>query len=344
MITKAEEILIKKLYLKDIGTSLEDFKEFKDKDKDYFILGCGNVGYVEKMLGKDKKYYAVKKLDKNSKQLNKRDFKRETHISIRLNHENIIRFYGYFEDKEKIEKFIKIKRDLIIKYNNKYKEDLKLIEEEKEDKNIYCLVREFAPNGSLEDFINRYKIDCLAKGDFVPLDQDIVIKFLEQILNALKYLHNKRVVHRNIKPDNILLDENNNIKISGFGISAIFREENNIENEEDDDLLSHCTQVGRRDFVSPEIEKGVIYDYRCDIYSLGLTMLCLMTKDKPVQFISDPFDKSQKRRVLKAGIWDKLNCYNRYLIKLIKRMLEEDIKIRPTSSQCYDELQYIKNY
>jgi len=69
MMTKAEEILKKKLYLKDIGTSLFDFREEKDKDKDYFILGCGKAGYVEKMLGKDNKYYAVKKLDKNSKQL-----------------------------------------------------------------------------------------------------------------------------------------------------------------------------------------------------------------------------------------------------------------------------------
>ena len=105
---------------------------------------------------------------------------------------------------------------------------------------------------------------------------------MEQILSALKYLHNKGVVHLNIKLDNILLDENNNIKISGFGISALLKEENNIENEEDEDLICHCSQVGRRDFVCPEIEKGVIYDYRCDIYSLGLTMLCLMTKDKPI--------------------------------------------------------------
>jgi len=51
---------------------------------------------------------------------------------------------------------------------------------------------------------------------------------LEQILSALKYLHNKGVVHLNIKLDNILLDENNNIKISGFGISALLKEENNI--------------------------------------------------------------------------------------------------------------------
>ena len=99
---------------------MEDFREVKDKDKDYFILGCGNVGYVEKMLGKDNKYYAVKKLDKKNKQFNRLNFKRETQISIRLNHENIVRFYGYFEDKEKIKKFKEIKRDLIIKYNNKY--------------------------------------------------------------------------------------------------------------------------------------------------------------------------------------------------------------------------------
>ena len=69
-----EEILEQKLYLKDIGTSLKDFKEVKKNDKNYFILGCGNFGYAEKMLGKDNKYYAVKKLDKYSEKFNTRDF------------------------------------------------------------------------------------------------------------------------------------------------------------------------------------------------------------------------------------------------------------------------------
>ena len=110
-----EKILEQKLYLKDIGTSLKDFKEVKKNDKNYFILGCGNFGYAEKMMGKDNKYYAVKKLDKNSEKFNKRDFKRETQISIKLDHENLIRFYGYFEDKEKIEKFKKVKLELIEK-------------------------------------------------------------------------------------------------------------------------------------------------------------------------------------------------------------------------------------
>ena len=337
-----EDILKKKLYLKDIGTSLSDFKEVKKKDKPYFILGCGNFGYAEKMLGKDNKYYAVKKLEKYSKKFKMKDFKRETQISIQLNHENLIRFYGYFEDKEKIKKFKDVKLTLIEKNKNQFKENINLIKKEKEDKEIFCLITEFAQNGSLEDYLNKYKEDCLSKGKFVPISQDFIIKISEQILNGLKYLHNKRIAHRDIKPDNILLDKNNNIKIADLGIAAIFKEEGDEETiEEDDDLLCHCTTVGRRDFICPEIEQNTSYDYRCDIYSLGLTMLCLMLGKKPVTFTKNPMNE-EKVREFKKGIWDDLKSYNEYLIKLIKRMLEENINFRPTSSQCYDELQYIK--
>ena len=366
-----DEILKNQIYLKDIGTSLSDFKEVKKGDKNYFILGSGNFGYAEKMIGKDNKPYAVKKLDIHSKKFNMRDFHRETKISIQLDHENFVKFYGYFKDKENIQKFKEIKEDQFKKkWKNLTEEQIKknweeltkqkkLTEQRKKkkmeeleedlshrnetkDKEIYCLVLEFVPHGSLEDYINNYKKDCLSKGDYVPLSQDIVIKFLEQSLSALRYLHSKKIVHRDIKLDNMLLDENDNIKISDLGIAARFQEEDDSPDELDEELTAHCTRVGRIDFICPEIKKGINYDYRCDIYSLGLTMLYLMLKDKPKEIVNIPQTK-ENEAILKKAIYDKLSCYNQYLIKLIKRMLNDDINYRPTSSQCYDELEKIKD-
>jgi serine/threonine protein kinase len=64
----------------------------------------------------------------------------------------------------------------------------------------------------------------------------------------------------------------------------------------DKTLISHCTQVGRKDYVSPEIEEGKEYDYRADIYSLGLTMLFLMSYENPIKFKIDS-DKIKKRDI-----------------------------------------------
>ena len=76
-------------YLKDIGTSLSDFKEIKKDEIPFFILGKGNFAYTEKMTSiKDNKIYAIKKLD-ISGNFDVKSFERETKISIGLNHENI---------------------------------------------------------------------------------------------------------------------------------------------------------------------------------------------------------------------------------------------------------------
>ena len=306
--------------LENIGTSLSSFEEIKNADKNYTILGAGNFGYAEKMKSKkDGKCYAIKKLDKKSKNFNIKNFIREIKISINLEHKNLIKLYGYFEDKEKIEKFKEI---------NKKNKHYKNLENETEDRDVYCLVLEFAQNGSLENFYNKYKSQYPNKEHFVPLDLKIVIKFLKQLLNGLTYLHGKNIIHRDLKLDNILLDKDDNIKITDFGISAKCRD-NNENNSEDEILYSNNTAVGRRDFISPEMEKETSYDCRCDIYSLGLVILCLMSYEKPIKFIRN--ERNIKKDMNK-------NAYNLYLRKLVLRMLEEEINIRPTSFQCYNEL------
>ena len=70
------------------------------------------------------------------------------------------------------------------------------------------------------------------------IDEKKVWDILIQILSGLVYLHeNKKIIHRDIKPDNILMDKENNIKISDFGISAINKE------DVDDMLKFHGTLV-----------------------------------------------------------------------------------------------------
>ena len=283
-----------KKYLGEIGDKKSDFEDIPKGEKSYSYLGKGNFGFTLKMKSKKNgKIYAVKILDKNSKKFKEKDFERETKISIDLDHENLVRFYGYFEDIEKIERFKEI---------YKGSDEYETYKNETKDRNVYCLVLEFASNGSLEGYFNNYVKQQNKK--YASLPQNIVIKYLRQLLNGLKYLHGYNIAHRDIKPDNILLDENNNIKIADFGISAIFKQQNqgqdnnNQNNEDIDQILisGGKTKVGRRDFICPEIEKGISYDCRCDIYSLGLTILCLMSTEKPIKLkeIQYPLKKKKK--------------------------------------------------
>ena len=141
-----------------------------------------------------------------------------------MEHPNIIKFYGYFEDKDTFGK---------LKYF--YKEDKKNNVSETEEKEIYCLVLEYAENDSLKNYFKNSKEKNKAGNSFVPIPQEIIVKFLKESLDALKYLHEKNIIHRDISLDNILLGKNNTIKISDFGLSAKIKEQNNYENNNDND-------------------------------------------------------------------------------------------------------------
>ncbi len=310
--------------LEKIGTKLSDFEEVPNPKKNlsYFILGKGNFGYAEKMKSKiNNVYYAIKKLD--TSKINIKNFQRETEIMFNLNHEYIVKFYGYFEDKENISKFKEIYKD---------KKD---IENENEDKNIYCLILEYVPNGSLNDYIQKYKEYLKSKNLKAPIKEDFIIKIFKQLLIALIYLSNKSVLHRDLKPDNILFDKNYNIKISDFGLSALYQDENPQNKNKPTYLFGQYSMVGRYDFISPEIEKKQKYDFESDIFSLGLTMLCLMSYENPIKMYNDQTTK----KVFRVINYDYINpSYNKYLINLVLLMLKEDPNLRPTAKQAYDDL------
>ena len=327
------------MQLENIGNKLSDFEEIPKDNKKCFILGNGNFGYAEKMKSKiNQQYYAIKKLDKKSPNFNKKDFKREIKLMADINHENIIKFYGHFEDKEKINKYKEIFEEIYKKKNNE--EQLINLKKETEDKVVYCLIMEYAQNGSLEDYYNNYKKKYTNKEDFIPLDQQFIIKIFKQMLKGLIYLQEKKnILHRDIKPDNILLDENYNVKISDFGISAIYKDNNKKLKKKDEYLFSDKTRVGRRDYISIEIEEGEDYDYKTDIYSLGLTMLTLMSYDKPIQFYNN---MNSKELIRKINFDWMSESYNIYLRKLVLKMLIINKELRPSAKEVLDELEIIE--
>ena len=313
--------------LQEIGTKLSDFEEMPGKEKKYTLLGKGNFGYTEKMKSKkNNSIYAIKKLDINKKNFNLKSFHREIGIMSDLNHPNLVRLYGCFEDIEKIDKFKEI-------YSGKIKD----IEKETEDKHIYCLVLEYVPNGTLEEYYEKNKEKN--KDNFVPIEQDFIIKIFKQILDALSYLFNRSIMHRDIKPDNILLDENNNVKISDFGISAIYFDENPENLNKNQELFSNCTRVGRKDFVPPEIMKGQSYDFRVDIFSLGLTMLCLMSKEYPITLFKEK-NANEKSRNINVNNMDE--SYDKNLRQFVLKLMNDDITLRPFANRAYEELTYIE--
>ena len=105
-----------------------------------------------------------------------------------------------------------------------------------------------------------------------PLEPAQVAHILDQVAEALTVAHNAGVVHRDLKPDNILLDELGNAYLTDFGIAK------NLEQ-----VTSHSTDamVGTPDYLSPEQIQRLPVTPHSDLYSLGIVLYELLTGDRP---------------------------------------------------------------
>ena len=97
-----------------------------------------------------------------------------------------------------------------------------------------------------------------------------------QIAEAMAYAHSTGVVHRDIKPANLMLDKNDNVKVTDFGIAKI------VENTDTDrDKTAVGAVIGTPLYMSPEQVKGLAVDHRADIYSTGVVFYELANGHPP---------------------------------------------------------------
>ncbi len=128
------------------------------------------------------------------------------------------------------------------------------------DGRLYCIM-EYVQGSNLFEIIHK-----------VGLDLEQTLSVVEQICAALGYAHGKGVVHRDIKPGNVLVDTESNVKVADFGLARL------IDSSADNAGVSTTDFVfGTPDYIAPEQRRDMDVDHRADIYSLGIMtyeMLC----------------------------------------------------------------------
>lgn len=128
--------------------------------------------------------------------------------------------------------------------------------------NLQYIVMEYVDGITLKDFIRSQKI----------IPAGIAIKITMQILSALQHAHERGVIHRDIKPQNIMILNDGTIKVMDFGIARI----NKFET-----VTMTDKAIGTVYYISPEQARGEHTDERSDVYSIGVMLYEMLTGEMP---------------------------------------------------------------
>lgn len=131
-----------------------------------------------------------------------------------------------------------------------------------EEDGIYYIVMEYVDGQTLKQYIQQYS----------PLRVEAAIDIMKQLTSAIAHAHQNHIVHRDIKPHNILIDKKGNVKITDFGIAMALSATS---------ITQTNSVLGSVHYLSPEQARGGMANKKSDIYSLGIVMFELLTGRLP---------------------------------------------------------------
>ena len=129
---------------------------------------------------------------------------------------------------------------------------------------IQYIVMEYIDGITLKEYITRHEKIKISEA----------VYFVKQILCALKHAHSKGVIHRDIKPQNIMLLKDGNIKVTDFGIARFCTNETQTIADR---------AIGSVHYIAPEQAKGGVTDEKADIYSVGVMLYEMLTNKLPFE-------------------------------------------------------------
>ena len=209
-----------------------------------------------------------------------------------------------FNKKKNIFSISKIKNEVKIMSKLRKHNNIVKLFELFETEEHYCLVMENIVGGNLLNAINKMN----------KIPENLAKIIFKQLIQALQYIHSNGIVHRDIKPDNILLDLDNTIKICDFGVSKIIPEGQLIQDS-----------CGTPAFVAPEILLEYPYDpYPTDIWSSGVVLYAMTTGFFPFRGVNE----TQLHESIISGNFPKPKDVSNELNDLLSKILNINPKKR----------------
>nr|QEM38990.1 Sr60 [Triticum monococcum] len=211
-------------------------------------IGKGGFAVVYKGVLKNGAAIAVKRLSKTY--MYEKEFHREVECLIKVKHKNVVRFIGYCVDSQ----------GRAESYNGKFVMADVL-------QRLLCF--EYLPHGTLDKYITDAS---------TGLDWRKRYKIINGVCEGLHYLHQNRILHLDLKPQNILLDGNMLPKIADFGLARCFDEKQS---------RAFTTKIwGTMGYLAPESGSREV-TYRFDLYSLGVIIIEILTGKRGYEAVED---------------------------------------------------------
>lgn len=161
-----------------------------------------------------------------------------------------------------------IVNEILVMKDSKHNNIVNFLEAYLKTEDDLWVVMEYMEGGSLTDIIENSPASSSGQS---PLTEPQIAYIVRETCQGLKFLHDKHIIHRDIKSDNVLLDTRGRVKITDFGFCAKLT----------DKRSKRATMVGTPYWMAPEVVKQREYDEKVDVWSLGIMTIEMLESEPP---------------------------------------------------------------